>query len=900
MQRLVGDLVYNKEHTTTLKGTQHTPPKLARRILMSFLREDLVEDVCGDLEERFYNNAKEKTVFRSRLNYWFEVIHYLRPFALKRSKKYPLNQTAMIQSYFKIGWRNLIRQKMYSFIKIGGFALGIAACLLISLYIKDELSYDQFYKNGDRIFRVYEIWKDEGDVEKSVWMQAPFANSLKEDYPEIEKAGRYNSSELFGAGPNQIRRDDQTENSYEESFVYADQELLEILEVPMVYGNLSHSLDRPQTMVITRKKAEKYFPNENPVGKLMVVNDDVAHPYTIGGVIEDFSPHSHIQFDFFMTMKGREFWPGEQNFWGATNYPTYILLREGADVRELEKKMHKVVEKYLLPMWLSNGRSNAQALAAETGFGLQSVKDIHLNTEISDPLHHGDEGFVWIFGAVAAFILFIACINFINLSTAKSANRAKEVGLRKTVGSYRSNIIGQFLTESLLFSAFSFAIGIIFAWLLLPYFNELAGKSLIIPFTALWFGPLMIGSCLLVGFIAGIYPSFYLSSFRPAQVLKGNLSLGSKNSFTRSALVVFQFTTSIALIIATVIIYRQMEFILNKEVGFDKQQVIVLQGTNTVGDKLTPMKNELLNISSVKSVSISDYLPIQGTKRNGNGFWNEGRDKVDKSIGAQLWVVDEDYLKTMGIKLLEGRDFARDRISDTLSIIINQTMAKELGLKDPVGKRIQNWRVWNVIGVVEDFNFESLRDEVYGLGMVVGISPGNVSVKVNTTDMGNTLRQIEKVWERFSPHQKIRYTFMDESYARMYDDVQRMGKIFTTFAIFAIIVACLGLFALSAFMVEQRSKEISIRLVLGASLQSIFNLLTMNFIKLVLISVVIAGPIAYYIMMEWLEDFEYKTGITWDIFILAATIAVFIALATISYQSIRAALAKPVNGLRSE
>ena len=806
----------------------------------------------------------------------------------------------MIQSYFKIGWRNLIRQKMYSFIKIGGFALGIAACLLISLYIKDELSYDQFYNNGDRIFRVYEIWKGDGEIEKSVWFQAPFANAIKEDYPEIEKVARYNSSELFGAGPNQIRRDDQTENSYEERFVFADQELLEILEVPMVYGNLSHSLDQPQTMVITREKAEKYFPSENPVGKLMVVNDDVTHPYTIGGVIENFSPHSHIQFDFFMTMTGREFWPGEQNNWGATNYPTYILVREGTDVRALEKKMHKVVEKYMLPLWISNGRANAQALVAETEFGLQSVKDIHLNTDISDSLHHGDEGFVWIFGAVSAFILLIACINFINLSTAKSANRAKEVGLRKTVGSYRSNIIGQFLTESLLFSAFSFAIGIICAWLLLPYFNELAGKSLTIPFTTLWFSPLMIGSCLLVGLLAGIYPSFYLSSFRPAQVLKGNLSLGSKNSFTRSTLVVFQFTTSIALIIATVIIYRQMEFMLNKEVGFDKEQVIVLQGTNTLGDQLTPMKNELLNVSSVKSVSISDYLPIKGTKRNGNTFWNEGREKMDKSVGAQLWVVDEDYIKTMGIKLVDGRDFARDRTSDTLSIIINQSMAKELGLKDPIGKRIQNWRAWNVIGVVEDFNFESLRDKVYALGMVVGISPGNVSVKVNTTDMGNTLRQIEKVWEKFSPHQKIRYSFMDESYARMYDDVQRMGRIFTTFAVFAIVVACLGLFALSAFMVEQRSKEISIRLVLGASLQSIFNLLTLNFIKLVLISVVIAAPIAYYILIGWLQDFEYKTSITWDIFAIAATIAVLIALITISYQSLRAALAKPVNGLRSE
>lgn len=876
------------------------PPKLASKLLLSFLREDLAEDVSGDLEERFYNNLRDKSAFRSRLQYWYEVIHYLRPFAFKKSTSYPSNHSAMIKSYLKTGWRSLIRQKMYSFIKIGGFALGIAACLLISLYINDELSFDKFYKNGKNIYRVYEISTEEGDLEKYVWFEAPFARALKEDYPEIEKAGRYNSSELFGAGANQIRRDDETENTYEERFVYADQELIEILEVPMVFGSLEHCLDQPQSMVITRSKAEKYFGKENPVGKLMVVNDDIQHPYSIGGVIEDFSHHSHIQFDFIITMTEREFWPGEQNFWGATNYPTYVQLREGADAKALEAKLKKVVTKYKLPMWLEHGRSNAKERAELVSYGLQPVRDIHLTTDISDPLSHGDGGFVWIFGVVAAFILFIAGINFINLSTAKSANRAKEVGLRKTVGSYRSNIIGQFLTESLIFSLFSFITGILTAIVLLPFFNELAGKNLTIPLTSWWFIPLMAISCLFIGVVAGIYPAFYLSSFRPVQVLKGNLSLGSKNSFTRSALVVFQFTTSIALIICTVVIYRQMEFLLNKKVGFDRDQVIMLQGTNTIGDKLETMKEEMLNISGVKFITISDYLPIAGTKRNGNGFWNEGRNKIDKSIGAQFWVVDEDYIKTMGIKLLDGRDFAKDRVSDTISVIINQSMAKELGLQDPIGKRIQNWRPWNVIGIVEDFNYESLRDEIFPLAMRVGVSPGIVSVKVSTADIGGTLEQIEKVWEKFSPNQKIRYIFMDDSYARMYADVQRMGKIFTTFAVFAIFVACLGLFALSAFMVEQRNKEVSIRLVLGASLRSIFSLLTVNFMRLVLIAIVIAAPIGYYAMHTWLEDFEYKTPISWDIFILAAVLALLIALITISYQSLRAGLVKPINGLRSE
>ncbi|HEY9045763.1 MAG TPA: FtsX-like permease family protein, partial [Ohtaekwangia sp.] len=527
--------------------------------------------------------------------------------------------------------------------------------------------------------------------------------------------------------------------------------------------------------------------------------------------------------------------------------------------------------------------------------------DIHLyNAGIEDPLSHGDIRFVWLFGAIAIFILLLACVNFINLSTAKSANRAKEVGLRKTVGSFRSNIISQFLVESLLYSFFSFALGIFIAWMLLPYFNVLAAKLLVFPWQQWWFIPLMIGASFLVGIVAGIYPSFYLSSFKPIQVLKGNISRGSKNSSTRSVLVVFQFTTSIILIIATFIIYRQVEYILNKKVGFEKDQVLVIQGTNTLGDKVKTFKDELLQLSQVKHVTVSDYLPIRGTKRNGNGFWNDGKQKEEKSIGVQIWQVDPDYITTLGMKIVAGRDFVKDMVSDSASIIINQKMAHDLGLKDPIGKRVANWRSYTVVGVVEDFNFESMRNEIGPLCFVLGDSRNIISAKVNTKDMAATLASVEAIWKKVSPHQPIRYTFLDESFSRMYDDVQRMGRIFTSFAILAIIVACLGLFALSAFMVEQRGKEISIRLVLGASLKSIFNLLTLNFLKLVLISIVIAAPVAWYMMQKWLEDFSYRTEITWDIFVLAGIMSVLIALLTISYQSIRAALVKPVNNLRSE
>lgn len=807
----------------------------------------------------------------------------------------------MLKSYLKMGWRSLSKQRMYSSIKIGGFALGIAACILITLFILDELSYDLHYSKADRIYRVVVGYNYNGEAGKDVWFQAPFANALSEDYPEIEKVGRYNSSELFGAGSNEIRRADQVENSYEEKFVYADQSLLEILQVPMVYGSLAHCLDQPNTLVITKRIADKYFPGENPIGKLMIINNDDKDPFKIGGVIENFPTTSHLQFDFFMTLKGVEFWPGEQSSWGATNYPTYVLLKPGADAAQLQRKLSGIIEKYLLPVWLKQGMADAQVIAKSAWFELQPIKDIHLRSEgISDPVEHGDIRFVWLFGAISGFILIIACINFINLSTAKSANRAKEVGLRKTVGSLRSQIINQFLAESLVFSFLSFAGGIILAWLLLPYFNLLSAKSLIFPWYHWSLYPILLIAAIVVGILAGIYPAFYLSAFKPASVLKGNVSRGSKNATTRSTLVVFQFTASIVLIIATFVIYRQVEYILNKKVGFDKDQVLLIQGANTLDKQILTFKNEILQLSHVKSAAISDYLPIKGTKRNGNGFYKEGRSTIDKSVNTQVWKIDHDYLKTMGIKLIDGRNFSLDMPTDTASIIINKTMARELGLNNPVGQRIMNWRVYNVIGVIEDFHFESLRDKIEPLAMVLGTSPNIISVKLNAGDMSGALMGIEAVWKKFSPNQPIRYTFLDESFARMYDDVQRMGRIFISAAVLAIIVACLGLFALSAFMVEQRSKEISIRLVLGASLKSIFNLLTLNFLKLVLISIVIAVPIAWYSMQQWLQDFTYRTEISWDIFLLAGAMAVLIAVLTISYQAIRAGLMNPVDSLKSE
>jgi len=538
-------------------------------------------------------------------------------------------------------------------------------------------------------------------------------------------------------------------------------------------------------------------------------------------------------------------------------------------------------------------------------YGLQPFTEIHLMSgvdKIDSPLDNlGDIRFVWMFGAVAIFIVLIACINFINLSTAKSASRAKEVGLRKTVGSYRSYLIAQFLVESLIFSVLSFIIGVLLAWVMLPNFNDLAGKSIVFPWSQLWFLPSVMIASIVVGLFAGIYPAFYLSSFKPAEVLKGSFARSGKNAITRSTLVVFQFTTSVVLIISTVVIYRQMDHIMNAKIGFDKEQVLILKGTDILGKQIQTFKEELLNMSSVKSVTISDYLPVKGSKRNGNGYRLEGDEKKeDQNLNGQFWRVDEDYAKTLGIKVIEGRFFDKNVASDSAACVITARFAKDMNVKEPIGTKVLNYQAWTVIGIVEDIQHESIRQESQAVLMVLPGSTNTMAVKLGTNDLAGTMKMIEDMWIKFSPHQPIRSSFMDETFAHMYDDVIRMGRIFTSFAVFAIVVACLGLFALSAFMVEQRGKEISIRLVLGASVRSVFQLLTMNFVKLVMISIFIAAPIAWYLMNEWLKGFTNPMNIGWDVFVLAGAIAVMIALGTISYQSVRAGLMNPIRNLRSE
>jgi len=810
----------------------------------------------------------------------------------------------MIRNYSKIILRSMLRQKVFSLIKIGGFALGISACLLIALFISDELGYDRHYVDGDRIYRVILVYNVNGTIRgKGVAFPAPFAKALKDEFPEVEQFGRLNRTEYFGAGSNEIRCIDKVQNNHEEGFAFADQGLLDIFQIPMIYGDPLHALDEPGTIVISKRKADKFFPDENPIDKTLIINDDASKQYVIKGVMNNPPVNSHFQSDFLMTLSNG-LYPGEQSNWRSQSYDTYIKLRPGTDVEQLVSKFSLITEKYFIPSQQRDGYVDAENLEDILDYELQPISDIHLKSEgIQDGLTHGDIHFIWLFAIIAGFILTIACINFINLSTAKSAHKAKEIGFLKTIGAMRSNLVRQFLTESLLFSFLSFMLGIILSIALLPYFNLLSGKSLAIPWATFWWLlPLILFASVIIGILAGLYPSFYLSSFKPANIIKGTFSLGSKSARMRNALVIFQFTVSIILIAATLIIYRQFEYILNKKVGFDKEQVLLLHGANTMGNKINTFKNELLRLSEVKNVTISDYLPIEGAKRDGNALWKEGKSKVESPVYGQFWRVDHDYIKTMGMNIVEGRDFSIDMPTDSKAAVINQTLAKELGLTDPlIGKKIENtWETFEIIGIVQDFNYESLRYNIGGVCLTLGNSPKIVSVKINTTDMSGTIRSITGIWNKFSVNQSIRYSFLDEEFAMMYADVQKMGKIFSSFTFLAIIIACLGLFALSSYMIEKRTKEIGIRKVNGAKISEAIALLNTDFLKWVIIASVIAIPIAYYAMHRWIENFAYKTELSWWIFALAGIMALGIALLTVSWQSWRAATRNPVEALRYE
>lgn len=809
----------------------------------------------------------------------------------------------MIKNYLKIAWRNLVKNKVFSFINIAGLAIGLACFTLIALYIVDELSYDRFHEKANRIYRVDTDIRFGGNELNLAVTSDAMGAALKNDYPQVEQYTRFYASN----GPKRIKKD----NTFivEQNVANADSTLFDVFTLPAVAGDTRTALNEPNTVVLTESTARKYFGTADVVGKTIETNENNGTPYKVTAVIKDIPANSHFNYDMLFSMDNVEY--GWGNFL-SNNFQTYIVLKKDVNPAVFTSNFSQVMEKYVMPQAKQfmeiQSLSEFEKAGNKLEYSLMPLKSIHLHSDRTAELGvNGNIQYVYIFAAIAIFILLIACINFMNMSTARSSSRAKEVGIRKVLGTERGTLIRQFLTESTLTALIALGISLLIAWLAMPFFNDISGKSLsLAKLTGSSFLPYLLLLPLVVGIVAGSYPAFFLSSFKPISVLKGKVNTRVKRSVLRSSLVVFQFATSIFLIIGTIVVYKQLNYIQTKKLGFDKEQVLIINGTGSLGENARVFKNEVLNIPGVTSGTLSGFLPVSSSSRNDNSFSKEPVMDSRNAISMQAWTIDEAYIPTMGMEIIKGRNFSPAFISDSAALIINETTAAFLGYPDPIGKKIYNTDndgnpvASTIIGVIKNFHWSSLRENIGPLSLWLGYSPGSASFKVRTSDIQHLVRQIETKWKSISASMPFSYRFLDDAYNEMYSAEKQIGKISLSFSVLAILIACLGLFGLATYMAEQRTKEIGVRKVLGATVGNIVSMLSKDFLKLVIISAVFAFPVAWWFMHKWLQDFAYRINIGWWIFIAAGLLALLIALITVSVQAIKAAIANPVKSLRTE
>lgn len=807
----------------------------------------------------------------------------------------------MLRNYFKVALRNLWKNKTFSSINIMGLAIGTGTCLLIILYVLDEWSFDKFNEKSDRIYRADVDIKFGGAEQKFAVNSAPLAFYMSSEYPQVETAVRFRNY-----GPSVVKKGDQ--NIKENKIVFTDSTLFDVFTLPMIAGEPKKALTTPNSVVITESIAKKYFESTEVIGKQLLF--DNKNLYQITGVIKDVPENSHFRFDFFISLASDPL--SREDVWLSFNFNTYLLLKPGVKPETVQAKLDEVLKHRMWPQ-AENVMHITPEVFKKSGnylyLNLTLLTDIHLKSDkIAELSANGSIQNVYIFSAIAIFILLVACVNFMNLSTARSANRAKEVGVRKVLGTQRSNLIKQFLTESILMSLIAFIISLLICVLMLPFFNQLTGKQFSLsPFEHPWLLPVLFAFAFITGIIAGSYPAFYLSSFKPIEVLKGKLSAGFKSSYLRSGLVVFQFFISIFLIISTIVIYRQLNYIQNKKLGFNKEQVLTIKDTYVLNKKVETFKDEVLRLPSVISATITGYLPTPSS-RSDNPFFPEGEIDNKKAVAMQNWDVDFDYIPTMGMELLKGRNFSKELLTDSNSVIINETAARLFGYQDPVGKKISKLidvngieaEPYTIIGVVKNFHFTSLRENIGALCLIPHPSNDAVSFRMQTDNLATTVKSIEAIWKKIAPGESFTYSFLNDDFNAMYAFEQKVGKIFIVFALLAIFIACLGLLGLATYAAEQRTKEIGIRKVLGAGMANIAGMLSADFIKLVVIAAFITFPVAWWAMNKWLQDFVYRIDINWWIFAISGGVAVGIALFTVSFQSVKAALANPIKSLRTE
>ena len=801
----------------------------------------------------------------------------------------------MIRNYLKTAYRSLFKNKGFTVLNVLGLSVGLATCLLIVFYVVDELSYDRYNTKADRIYRLTLDAQLNGHGGLFATSEGPLLSAIKGTFPEIEKSVRMVDAAGLFISPSKYYFKKGVQNIQETNVVYTEPGLFDIFTLPMIDGSPSTALNDPHSAVITESTAKKYFNKVNVVGQTLTLND--TSTYKITGVIKDIPAQSHFNYDFFLSFSTLP--ESRVQGWGYSGVHNYVLLKPGSNIKKLETQIAAIEIKHSFSAaaWTTNGNHFRMIL--------KPLLDIHLKDDSQYSLSkNGSMEYVYIFSVIAIFILLIACVNFMNLSTARSSNRAKEVGVRKVLGSARKNLVAQFLTESILVTLVSTIIAVVLAFALLPLFNQVADKQLAFTVHSLsWLLPSLIIIVLVIGFLAGSYPAFFLSAFQPIDVLKGKISTGFKGGFLRSFLVVFQFSISIFLIIGTLVIYNQLNYIHNKSLGFDRSQVLVIKNTTSLGKNAQILTQELKQLPGVVNTTMSAYTPT-GSDRLKTGLFPHKIIDIKEDLLTEFWSVDENYINTMGITMVAGRNFSKDMATDSSAIIVNEAFVKKLGEKDPLNKTVYRFsyglQAFHIVGVMKDFNYESLKDKIEPAVLAYGPDNGAISIRMHSADLKTLMAQVENKWKTFSPNQAFSYSFMDQEFDTTYRSEQRIGTIFIAFTTLAIAIACLGLFGLAAYAAEQRYKEIGIRKVLGASVSTIVSMLSIDFIKLVLISILIATPLAWWAMQKWLQDFAYRTSIQWYVLVMAGAGAILIAFITISFQSIKAALNNPVNSLKSE
>ena len=889
------------------------PPKLVHRFFRWFCREDYLEELEGDLIEVFEKRFEASPARAKRAFIW-SVIRYFRPGFIRSFKNVKfLNSTTMFRNNMKVAWRNLRRQPFFTVLNTLGLAIGMAGGLLIALFIQDELSFDKMFPEADRIYRVNIDNTIGGERNRYAAVSGPLAGVMKEDYPHLDLVTRFKNTDS-----KLIRRVGATKNVKEDHVVGADPAFFEMFGFDLILGNKATALTEAKSVVLTRTAAEKHFGLNEALGQQLILDNDDT--YLVTGVIEDFPKNSFLR-DHTVLLSISSFDIHDSPAWNHWSFPTFVRLKPGAPESDFQAYLGTVRDRYLIPwaMQFVPGLTieSVKEQEKETGdtmlFDATALTDIHLySPNLSGEFSiNSDVQNVYILSFIGIFLIVLASVNFMNLSTARSLRRSKEVGIRKTLGSHRGALVGQFLSEATLVVFLSMILAVALSMTALPYFNAVAGKSMEMPLLSPVFWIVLLGATLMLGLVSGSYPAFMMSKFSALKSLRGGGEKTVGGARTRSVLVVVQFAISVFLIVGTLVVFQQLRYIQNKDLGFVKDQVLVLNDIGAAGDQADLLKQEVKRLSQVEQVSLSSFLPTP-SDRTGTTYFPEGHvAQADYAIIMDQWTVDFDYISTLNLELISGRTFDEALATDSNAVVLNESALIMMGetAESVLGKRItddfrnesaEDMHFYTVIGVIRNFHFETIRNRIDALSLVIGKEHNRMMIKLGTGDFTETIAGVESIWQEIAPGQPFDYYFMDESFNRVYVAEQRLGSIFITFTTLSIFIACLGLFGLAAFNAERRAKEIGIRKVLGATVGQITVHLSFNFLKLVALALVLALPLAWYVMDLWLQDFSYRVNIPVWVFALAAVMAVSIAMLTLSFQSIKAASASPVKSLRSE